>query len=176
MVYFKKKMQVINFVGRLIREGEQRISWLLCHVPPFLTFDIIYYLAATCQFQESSLILLCMLSHVQLFVILWTITWQSPLSMDFSRQGYWSRVAVSFSRGSSQPRDWTHVSCIDKWVLYHWATWEVLSFITCIQSAINFYQLKQNFHINNSWICSLWYFSIAIPDSDSHKRVFRRYL
>ena len=67
-------MQVINFVGRLIREGEQRISWLLCHVPPLLTFDIIYYLAATCQFQESSLILLCMLSHVQLFVILWTIT------------------------------------------------------------------------------------------------------
>ena len=119
---------------------------------------------------------LSLLSHVQLFVILWTITWQSPLSMEFSRQGYWSRVAVSFSRGSSQPRDWTHVSCIDKWVLYHWATWEVLSFITCIQSAINFYQLKQNFHINNSWICSLWYFSIAIPDSDSHKRVFRRYL
>ena len=33
-------------------------------------------------------------------------------------------VAISFSRGSSQPRDWTHVSCIDRWVLYHWTTWE----------------------------------------------------
>ena len=31
-------------------------------------------------------------------------------------------VAISFSRGSSQPRDWTHisyVSCIDRQVLYH---------------------------------------------------------
>ena len=38
-------------------------------------------------------------------------------------------VAVSFSRGSSQPRDWTQVSCIGRWWLYHWASreapWEV---------------------------------------------------
>ena len=34
-------------------------------------------------------------------------------------------VAISFSRGSSQPRDRTCVSGIGKWSLYHWATWEV---------------------------------------------------
>ena len=36
-------------------------------------------------------------------------------------------VTISFSRGSLQPRDWTRiscVSCIDRWVLYHWATRE----------------------------------------------------
>ena len=33
-------------------------------------------------------------------------------------------VAISFSRGSSWPRDGTYVSCIDRWVLYHWATRE----------------------------------------------------
>ena len=33
-------------------------------------------------------------------------------------------VAISSSRVSSQPRDWTCVSCIDRWILYHWATWE----------------------------------------------------
>ena len=36
-------------------------------------------------------------------------------------------VAISFSRGSSWPRDWTHVSCsscIGKLIPYHWATWE----------------------------------------------------
>ena len=33
-------------------------------------------------------------------------------------------VAIFYSRGSSWPRDWTHVSCISKWVLYHCATWE----------------------------------------------------
>ena len=34
----------------------------------------------------------CMLSHfshVQLFVTLWTVTHQAPLSMRFSRQEYW---------------------------------------------------------------------------------------
>ena len=29
--------------------------------------------------------------------------------------------AISFSRGSSLPRDWTHVSCIGRQILYHWA-------------------------------------------------------
>ena len=32
----------------------------------------------------------CMLSHVQLFMISWTVACQAPLSMEFSRQGYWS--------------------------------------------------------------------------------------
>ena len=36
-------------------------------------------------------------------------------------------VAISFSRGSSQPRDQTCISCIDRWILYHWATREALS-------------------------------------------------
>ena len=29
-------------------------------------------------------------SHVRLFVTPWTIAYQTPLSMEFSRQGYWS--------------------------------------------------------------------------------------
>ena len=32
----------------------------------------------------------CMLSHVQLFVTLWTLAHKLPLSMGFSRQEYWS--------------------------------------------------------------------------------------
>ena len=28
-------------------------------------------------------------------------------------------VAISFSKGSSQLRDQTHISCIDRWMLYH---------------------------------------------------------
>ena len=31
-----------------------------------------------------------LLSHVQLFATPWTATHQAPLSMRFSRQGYWS--------------------------------------------------------------------------------------
>ena len=36
-------------------------------------------------------------------------------------------VATFFSRGSSRPRDQTHiscVSCIGRWILYHFTTWE----------------------------------------------------
>ena len=33
-------------------------------------------------------------------------------------------VAISFSRGSSRPRDWTWVSCSGRRILYCWATWE----------------------------------------------------
>ena len=49
------------------------------------------------------------LSCVQLFETPWTVACQAPLSMGFSRQEYWSGLS-SFSR-SSQPRDWTHLSC-----------------------------------------------------------------
>ena len=35
-------------------------------------------------------------------------------------------VSISFSRGSSQPRDRTQVYCIGMWILNHWATWEAL--------------------------------------------------
>ena len=30
-------------------------------------------------------------------------------------------VSISFSRGSFRPRDQTHISCISRWILYHWA-------------------------------------------------------
>ena len=91
----------------------------------------------------------------------WTIDYQAPLLIEFSRQEHWSRlpfpspgdlpepglnpdflncrqmlyhlshpgkeVAISSSRGSSWPRNWTHVSCVS-WIgwqiLYHYITWE----------------------------------------------------
>ena len=33
-------------------------------------------------------------------------------------------VAISSCKGSSRPRDWTCISCIGRWILYHWATRE----------------------------------------------------
>ena len=36
----------------------------------------------------------CALSHVQLFATPWTVAHQAPLSMEFSRQEYWSRLPV----------------------------------------------------------------------------------
>ena len=52
-----------------------------------------------------------LLSCVQLFGTPWTITYQAPLrGILQARILEW--VAISFSRGSSQPRDWTRVSHI----------------------------------------------------------------
>ena len=45
-------------------------------------------------------------------------------SVEISQAGILEWVAISFSRGSSQPRDRTCISCFGRWVLYHWAARE----------------------------------------------------
>ena len=42
---------------------------------------------------------------------------QAPLSMGFSRQGYWSELPFPTPRESSQSRDWTHICLL---CLLHW--------------------------------------------------------
>ena len=65
------------------------------------------------------------LSHVQLFAAPWIAARQASLSIGISQARILERVAISFSRGSSRPRDWTRISHISRWILYHWATREV---------------------------------------------------
>ena len=63
------------------------------------------------------------LSCIWLFVTLWIVAHQAPLSMRFSRQEY--RSGLPFPppgeiSSSSWPSDWTwvyHVSCIGRWIL-----------------------------------------------------------
>ena len=51
-------------------------------------------------------------------------------------------VAISFSRGSSQTRDRTHVSCIGRQILYHRATMEALCVFTqCLKLFIYVFNL-----------------------------------
>ena len=55
-----------------------------------------------------------------------------------ARNSEW--VAISYSRGSFQPRDWTHiscVSCIGKWILYHCANWETCTLDVRINISFN---------------------------------------
>ena len=42
----------------------------------------------------------------------WTVALRAPVSKTFYRQECWNMVDISFSRGSSRPRDQTHVSCL----------------------------------------------------------------
>ena len=59
-------------------------------------------------------------SCVQLFATLWTARLLCPWNSPGNPILEW--VAMPFSRGSSQPRDWTHIpwgSCIAGWPLSH---------------------------------------------------------
>ena len=58
------------------------------------------------------------------FVTPWTVAHQAPLSMGFPQARRLEWIAISFSRESSQPRDWTWISCLSRRILYHWATKE----------------------------------------------------
>ena len=64
------------------------------------------------------------LSHVWLFATPWTVVHQTSLSMDSlgKNTGVW--VAIPFSRGSSQPRDQTQVSCFAGRFFTIWTTME----------------------------------------------------
>ena len=56
----------------------------------------------------------CILScfhHVQLFVTPWTLAHQAPLSMGILQARILEWVAMPSSRGSSWPRDPTHIPC-----------------------------------------------------------------
>ena len=46
------------------------------------------------------------------FAIPWAVAHHTPLFMESSRQKILKWFAVFFSRGSSRPRDQTHISCI----------------------------------------------------------------
>ena len=73
----------------------------------------------------------CIISHVWLFVTPMDCMWPARL---LSVHGIFQArilewVTVSYSRGSSWPRDWTDVSCVS-WFgrqgLWHCAAWETL--------------------------------------------------
>ena len=66
-------------------------------------------------------------SRVQFFATLWTVACQALLSLGLSCWGILGCVVISYSRGSSQPRDWTLGSCIVRQIFHHWVTKEAQS-------------------------------------------------
>ena len=67
------------------------------------------------------------LSCFFIFATPWTVAYQAPLSMGILQAKILKWVAMLSSRGSSQPRDQTHISCISCIAgkfFTHWPTWE----------------------------------------------------
>ena len=83
--------------------------------------------------------------HVQLFCkpMDYGLPGSSAHRISQARTVKW--VAISFSRGSSWPRDQTHVSCTGRWILYHWPTREAWTHIQLIPFAVH---LKLNNTVN----------------------------
>ena len=62
-------------------------------------------------------------SHVRLFATVWIVPCQAPLCPWILQARILKWLAMPSSRGSFHTRDWTHipcVSCIGRWILYHW--------------------------------------------------------
>ena len=63
-------------------------------------------------------------------------------------------IAISFSRGSSQPRDRTHISCVGRQILYCWATRKVLAIMS--RDWINIYWIN-----DLKWLISILFLCLS---------------
>ena len=52
-------------------------------------------------------------------VTLWTVAYQAPLSMGFSKQEHWSGLHFLLQRIFLWLRNQTYASCIGRYILYH---------------------------------------------------------
>ena len=90
---------------------------------PIFKLLMLKIIAAYIPMLHACVCLLNCFSHAWHFATLRTIACQAPLSMGFSRQGYWSGLPCLLPPGeSSQPRDQTcvsYLSCIGRHALYH---------------------------------------------------------
>ena len=64
-----------------------------------------------------------MLRYVWFFVSSWTVA-QAPLSIEFSRQEYWSELPFATPGDLSHPGIEPWVSYIGRQILNHFVTWE----------------------------------------------------
>ena len=56
----------------------------------------------------------------------WSVAHQAPLSVEFSRQEYWSGSSFPAPGNLPHPGIEPRVSCIGRQVLYHCVTWEAI--------------------------------------------------
>ena len=110
---FKKRQyptSLLSIYPPSLEAGSQRgMPALLCS--PEELFNV----AERCRY------LLSRFGRVRLFVILWTIARQAPLSMGFSRQEYWSGLLFPSPGDIPDPgikSQISYVSCIGRRVLY----------------------------------------------------------
>ena len=83
-------------------------------------------------------------------------------------------VAISFSRGSSQPRNQSHISYIGKWVLYRQATSEAqATFVKLLLSHLSFLPLRAYTNLDSFCECCCCFPSFfPVPSPNRHNSVY----
>ena len=105
---------------------QSRVSWIYrCNT--FRMEYPLYFVWSICvtysMMNYTLLVAVWSLSRVQLFCNLMDCSLPGSSVHGIFQAGILEWVAISFSRGSSQPRDQTQVSCIGRQILYYWAAW-----------------------------------------------------
>ena len=108
-------MQVLTTYS-VLWTSDSRFPWSAEHFFP-LEKDILSSWATTPSTGPGWKWKCYSLSRVWLFVTPWTVAHQAPVSMEFSRQEYWSGLPLP-SPGDLL-RDRTRVSCTARQILYH---------------------------------------------------------
>ena len=98
-------------------------SWVVTYILNFCLF--ILFLAAL----DSTVHGFLWLQRVN-FSLRWLPWLQSMGSRLWAQWLWYTGLVAPLHVGSSWTRDWTHVSCTGRRILYHWATREALSLIT----------------------------------------------
>ena len=86
-------------------------------------------------------------------------------------------VAISYSKEFSQTRDWTRVSYISRWILYHWATWGAVPSLRVYNSlawGFILYFLQSLYWIQFGWLYRNTSFFQALPENEIFHTEFSR--
>ena len=93
-----------------------------------------YFYLSECFYHKKVLCECCHFSRVQVFVTPWTIARQAPVSMEFSRQEYWSGLPCpapgDLPNPGTKPTSLTSPALAGGFFTI-WATWEALDFVKC---------------------------------------------
>ena len=99
---------------------------------PLLYYTVNLFFAVPCQLISPPLVACAcsVMSNSLQPHALWTVAHQTPLSVKFSRQEYWSELSFLSPGELSDPgiKPVSLVSpCIGRWILYHCTTWEAFT-------------------------------------------------
>ena len=111
----------ITCLLRNLYVGQEAIDWF--QIGKGIWQGHILLLCLLKLYAECCAVLSCF-SHVWLFETPWTVAHQASLSTGVLQARILEWVAMPFSRGSSQPRDWTQVSHVGSGFFTVWVTRE----------------------------------------------------